>query len=431
MLRYSIAIVLLATISSVMFAQQKPVMDGDGEITVLFLTPQPMPTLKSDYYLKAGYTDKEPGNAVLAFYQARMEQDNFFNSVNEMKRSDALQLSMDDLPKNIRETSDIDGGIAYGSKYSTMMSTIDHAARYTTVEWNDWFGLRKDDAGFLLPGVQKMRQYAGVISLRMRGEIKNSEFQRAVESSKTLLGMSDALDQNPTIVGNLVALAIASINATNLADMIQQKECPNLFWSFVDLPHHIVAIEHGISGDRLLLVNKYKSLMKSDRALSDDEMNKWIAELQADAYLMSWNGVDQPKEKAADVYAAAAKDEKTLTSAQDRLIDNGYKPKLVYAMSPLQQVVMYDILLFQQARDEVLKWTNLPYWQARGPLMREMDKQGYVQRTLFFPDHFGYAPKVKAAQARIDQQYRALQIIEAIRWYAFEHKTSSRTSSPT
>src|SRR5207302_1936482 len=96
--------------------------------------------------------------------------------------------------------------------------------------------LRRDGIGTLLPDVQKMRSVAAALKTRVRGQVKAGDHLGAIETLRTMFALARTMEAHPTLIGTLVGLAIASIACDAAEELVQQPGCPNLFWSFTDLP---------------------------------------------------------------------------------------------------------------------------------------------------------------------------------------------------
>lgn len=396
----------------------------DGKVTYpLTLSPAVAPKPLSDFYLEAGYGEKQPGEKLGGFLKCFMEQDFFYNQENQMKREVWLGTPLDDLPADVRTQAGVNGGIAYKDpKYTTMMGFADQAARYTRTEWNEYFNLRKDAIYFLLPEVQKLRALARAVYLRLRGEIKAGEFDKAVVSVRTLFGLTRMLETHPTLIGNLVGMAVASMALDALQEMVSRPGCPNLYWSFADLPTPLVSLREGLGGERVFLAAQFGKTIPADRALSDKEVAavlQTIAELQG----MAGEGPTNPLQKPAVRYAALSADDKLLTAARDRLTAAGTPADVVKAMPKLQLVMLEDVARYDVTRDEIFKWVNRPHPEALAGLkgmeeaIKKEKQSGWVLGPLFLPS----VSKVTTVQAKLDQRVAYLMTIEAIRLYASEN----------
>lgn len=398
----------------------------NGTVTIhMTLSPAAVPEPVSPWYLEPEYRDMRPGNRVLGLVKSFMEQDAFFAAKPEMQRQKWLDSRLVDLPLDVRTQASVHDGLAYDHKHATMLVRIDQAARYTQVDWDEWFDLRTDGIYYLLPEVQKIRQLGNVVRLRMRGEVKAGEFHRAVESAKTLFGIARALEQHPTLIGFLVGVAIGSMAAQTLEEMVQQPGCPNLFWSFADLPSPTFSPRQGVAGERVFLIAQFADLLKADRPWSEDELNRQVKVI-ADFSAMenSSNSVAQFLSRPNVRYTLFASDPKRVEEGRRKIVDRGARADVVAMFPPLQVVLLNDLYRFEVLRDELMKWMNLPYAVAvPGPdqmdtvLKREKSSGESVLALLLLPA----LHKVKQAEARIDQRFALLRVIEAIRLYAHSH----------
>jgi len=395
----------------------------DGKVTYpLALTPAAAPKPLSDFYLEAGYGEKQPGEKLGGFLKCFMEQDIFFNQENQLKREVWLGTALDDLPADLRSQAGVGSGIAYPEpKYTTMMGFADQAARYTRTEWNEYFNLRKDAVYFLLPEVQKLRALARVVYLRLRCEVKAGEFDKAVASVRTLFGLTRMLETHPTLIGNLVGMAVASMALDALQEMVARPGCPNLYWSFADLPTPLVSLREGLGGERVFLTAQFGKSIPADRAMTDKEVAatlQMIAELQG----MSGDG-GGPLDKPALKYAGLSADDKLLAAARERLTKGGTPADVVKAMPKLQLMMFEDMARYNVTRDEIFKWVNRPHPEALAGLkameetVKKEKQSGWVLGPLFLPS----VAKVTTVQAKLDQRVAYLMTVEAVRMYAADN----------
>jgi hypothetical protein len=394
----------------------------DGKVTVaLTVSPAAPPKPVSKYYLVPEYRDLQPGEKIGGFLRCFMEQNVFFNQENTEKRQKWLDMPLSELPADVREQAHIKNGLAYDPPYAEKMVFIDQAARYTRVEWNEWFNIRHDGIYALLPELQKLRELANVLRLRLRGEVKNGEFVRAAETVKTLFGLAQACEQHPTLIASLVAMAILHQAIYGLEEMVQQPGCPNLFWSFADLPSPVVDLHTGFGGERIFLLAHFGPLLKADRPFSEAEMQKFL-KLLAEILRVPGAVKEEAGKSPTERYAAWAKDNGRVEAARKRLVEyGGFSNDLVKSFPPLQVVFTDDLIQYQIHLDELRKWLNLPYPQAAG-VTREFEtlketKADLVLAPLLLPA----VRKVKDVQARTDQHFAYLRTIEAIRLYAHEN----------
>jgi hypothetical protein len=425
MFRSLLAIGCCAVALSPSFGQPQP-EPKDGRVLIpLTLSPAKAPKPQGKYNLYPGYSDSEPGEKVLSLLKSFMEQQVFFSREHEEKRHKWAAMPLKDLPADVRRQASIEAGIAYSPRYATMLVFIDQGARYTRTEWNEWFNLRRDGINMLLPEVQKIRALALVIQLRMRGEIKNGEYTRAIESVKTLMGIAQAFEEHPTLIGNLVGLACATIALGGVEEMIQQPGCPNLYWSLSHLPNPVLNIRKGLEGERVFSsVGPFFEIAKANRALSAAEIEKAVKVL--DDLIKDLRQKDESSESPKQVLSRMAADEKTVKSARDQLRESGeFSEDAITSMPALQAVIANEVLQFRILRDEALKWAILPHPEAM-PGLDAFNKSIANKKTeghsLYLVEMLlPTISKVKGAETRITQRAAYLRIIEAIRLYAADN----------
>ncbi len=95
--------------------------------------------------------------------------------------------------------------------------------------------------------MQQLRSLARALQVRFRTEIAQSRFDDAIRTAKTMFAMSRHLGEHPTLIGNLVGIAIASMTIIHLDEMLEQPGCPNLYWALTNLPipHDSAGQGHG------------------------------------------------------------------------------------------------------------------------------------------------------------------------------------------
>lgn len=412
---------------------QPPAVPENGKLTIpltLSLTAEPRPT--SRFLLQPQYTDLMPGEKLAGFLKCFMEQERFFSSAEEKKRTDWNALPLADLPLDqIRQHGVYDGhgagvldGIAYDPPNARLMVFMDQAARYDRVEWNLWYNLRKDGLSALLPEVQKLRSLALVLKLRMRAEIKAGEFARSAETSKTLFGLARMLERAPTLISYLVGIAVASVAVDALEEMVQQPGCPNLYWGLTDLGGPVLDIRTGAGGERVWLASLFRPALDATGPLSDEQLAAVFRRIDG---LFESEGSKPKKEvppPPSAQFKKLAADPKFVDAARAFLVETGSKPNVVKTFTPLQAVFVADIRHLEASRDDCLRTLTLPQWQAE-PLARAIDddlkKQKADGKLVLAPELVPAVLRVRQRSAALDQRVAYLRVIEAIRLYAHDN----------
>src|SRR5262249_21349634 len=194
--------------------------------------------------------EMNPGNPVQNYLKCFMEQQNFFFDKEAFKRREEyLSMPLKELPA--RELVD------YGR---VALRQADWAARLDRPDWEILLKLKTDGIGLLLPDVQQMRTLAAALKVRFRAEVALGHFDDALRTAKTMFAMSRHMGEHPTLIGDLVAVAMAMIAIGPLEEMLEQPGCPNLYWALTNLPSPFINLDKGMEGERVVIRGEFKDL---------------------------------------------------------------------------------------------------------------------------------------------------------------------------
>lgn len=363
----------------------------------------PKPALK--YQLLPELSEMNPGNPIQGYLKSFMEQGSLYYHKKTLEdREKWRTMPLKDLPLKEMQYYCTNSGLRQA----------DYAARLDTPDWQVLLKLKRDGVNLLLPDVQKMRAMAGALQIRFRIEIAERRFIDAITTAKTMLALSRHFNEHPTLIGDLVGLAIATIALGTVDEMIQQPGCPNLFWALTDLPSPFIDIRKGLQGERLWMVAEMPGL--------NDREPMTIAQLQRilDRLQKLVNG-PKAQQKAVRLWMEQrAKNKKHVRAARQRLVEelrHGEAAKFD-SFPPLQILLLDEKRSYELRRDEEMKALALPYWQALRVLEALPPLPKNKAPLAMLLSRFD---KVKAAQARLDQRIALLRCVEALRIYAAQH----------
>jgi hypothetical protein len=392
--------------------------------------PVPIGSLR----LGLGYEDITPGNRVQGLLKTFMEQDNFFKVVGSEEWQTELQMPLAEFKEKSKYRTMTSSGIAYDQKYTTMMGFLDKGARYKQIEWNEYDDLRKDGFYLLLPEVQKLRTLAAALHMRLRNEIVERQFARAAITIQTIVGIAQALEQHPCLIGNLVGIAILQVAASGLEEMVGQPGCPNLYWAITDLPSPIIHQRLAVGGEKIFLTSHFRPYLTTARVLSDKEIEAFLAEMNE---LLKF---DESENRAGKVFRDArirfgliAADLKRIEVVRKRLIAAGADAATVKAMPAIQIAIQDEFHRYEILRDEFFKAYQLPYFVAK-PFMKETEVallKGKANGDIVGPAFLPAVWKTKQAQARVEMRFAAIRIVEAIRLHCHKHGELPATLAAT
>jgi hypothetical protein len=349
--------------------------------TVIRLTVQPMaapkPALR--YVLLPELKEMTPGNPIPNYLRGLFDQD-FTSDREELGRAALLQ--------------------------------ADRAARMDKPDWQILLKLKTDGVNLLLPDLQKMRSLATALQMRFREEVAQNRFDDALRTAKTMLAMSRHMGEHPTLIGDLVGIAIAFVAIGPLDEMLERPGCPNLYWALTSLPSPFITLDKGMEGERVLILAELPDL-EGSAPMTPDQIKKVIARIDN---LRKFDD-KKPTEDVRAWLDARTKDEAGVNTARRRLVEVGLAEERVKQF-PADQVILLDEKReYEVRRDEAMKLLHLPPWQAEA--LAAQSKPSTEPALLGFLTPAVY--KVRRAQARLEQRIALLRHVEALRLYAAEH----------
>jgi hypothetical protein len=373
--------------------------------TVIRLTVEPMtapkPALR--YRLLPTVGELHAGNPIQGYLLCMLEQQTLFEGDAAVRRDKLLALPLNELPA--KELEDYGG---------PMLRLADRAARMDKPDWQIVPKLKTDGINTLLPDVQQMRQLAQALQLRFRAETALRRFDASTRTAKTMFALARHMGEHPTLIGDLVAMAIAFIAIAPLEEMLEQPGCPNLYWALTNLPTPLISVERGMEGDRLIIQAEFPGL-DSTMPMTREEIRKALAKIDLLRVLL-----EDPtsKYKTARAYFDAKLAEKgALTAARKRLVEVGFAEEELKALPGDQVLLMDEKREYEIHRDDTMKLVGLPAWQAEEMASKIKPSE---KRWLLV----GLVPatrKVLRAQGRLEQRIALLRHVEALRLYAAEH----------
>lgn len=378
----------------------------------LTLHPQGEATRALKHQLTPEVRDVTRGNAATHYYQAFLIMGKGMTAEQATQLHRWASLPIKDLPK--AEVRNLLNG------YGAVLAEVDLAASCDHCDWEMTDRLRRHGIGTLLPEVQRLRELGNLIRLRAHLEIAEGKFDDAVASIRTGLVLARHATQGPTLISALVGIAIAGVMLEQVEFLVSEPGAPNLYWALAALPSPFIDIQRAMQGERLFIEHLFPHARGPRRysPLSGQELQK----LQ-DNFLSVTEiaGGVRGDWKARLAFAALAA--KMYPDARKRLLARGAKPAEIDAIPIVQVALLDSIDEYERSMDDFLKWTNLPFWQAREGLLAAEAKLREKRGTEFGPHSLALmllpaTTKVHQAQARLERRLMALRTVEAIRLQA-------------
>jgi len=350
--------------------------------TLIRLTVSPMPAPKPAlrYSLLPELKELNPGNPIANYMKCWMSQD--FYAQATFERISAAGLRQADL-----------------------------AARMDKPDWQILSKLKSDGIGLLIPDVQKIRAVAAGLKERFHREVADNRLDDALVTAKTLFAMARHTAEHPTLIGELVGIAITFIAIGQFEEMLERPACPNFYWALTNLPSPFISLDKGFEGERILFCSEFKDLSDTT-PMTADQIKKVI--IHIDRLQMD---VGKTEAQIRTLLDARAKDAVYMTAVRKRLMDYGIAEQNLQRFSTDQMILLDERRETETRRDEELKLLKLPIWQAEELLAKIKKHKDFGVFDILLP----FGQRVFRTQGRLDQRLALLRHVEALRIYVAEH----------
>lgn len=388
--------------------------------SLLSARPVPQPLLR--YQLLPAVADQQPGNAAVWYGKVKAEQNRFFSDRETWEEIyEAIKAPLASL-----EQYEI---LAYlAGPNNTLFYFLEQGSRCEDCNWQ----LPIRDERFysiLLPEIQETRTFARLLAARARKQIHLRDFDEAVRTLRCGFALGQHVAQSPTIVSGLVGQAIVLMMFDQLELMMQQPDCPNLYWAITALPPHLAAPDMGVSAERdgvRLAVPDLQEVGKPGQTAEhwNAQFDKLVEEVRR-LNPSFWQEVFQ------DALLSRVLLIRGYPTAKKVLARVGYDAEEIDAM-PTSQVVLAAALLQQQiVTDQQIARYYLSFPDAEAARKKEATDVRLIlgePPVLPFPDFF--TPAIDAViqvRADVERRIARLRIFEAIRHYAAKHNALPQT----
>jgi len=370
------------------------------------------PALKAR--LLPSWTEQTPGNAAplyfIAFSLVQSNSDSW-----DQKRSaefdELLDASIDDL----------DAEKATRFVLPHVFELLEIAGRRSRCEWDT--ALKEQGYRALLPYLNHARTSANLLSIQIKLDIKQGDFDHAIHMLRSGFAMAKHLEAEPILIQCLVAAGIRERMLSDVRALIQRPNAPNLYWPLADLYGSRDLWPRIMESEREALFYTIPRLRHPDD-LTAEQARKVIEEVNG---YMDQRGPD-PQDALGRDAATLLQIIRAYPLAREALIRRGTPAAQVDAMPANAVVLAWYVDGFQRRADAMERWTCLPPWQALAGLRREsiVHREGDDLNPLK-----QLAPTVARAYlvfARADRERALMQIVEAVRGYAAAHGGSAPAS---
>jgi hypothetical protein len=413
-------------------AQPKP---EPPKPTVITLRPAAAPVPALSVQLLPDRKELQPGNAAIEYHRAmqmlvsrrlsetrpRAETGKPLPESTEELISRWAAGPIGDIPREEARTK--------LAAYEDVLHEVDLGAHRERCDWQ----LEKRTEGFTLviPEIQEMRALARLVVVRARLAILDGKTDEALHWVQNGMAMGRHTGNGEMLIQALVGVAIGFMSSHMVEDLIQTPAAPNLYWALTLLPRPYVDMGHSLEGERNV-IDRYLPRLKDletgpwstsqVQRMTDDLIRNLSPLLGGPS--PSRGGPLTLHETPPRLFMATMV-AKVYPEARRELIARGRPASEVDAMPATQVAFIHSLRAYHAKRDDMYKWTLVPYWAAAPHLKRLPPHEAPIASVNPILAVIGLLePAVNAArlaEVRIERQLDALRTIEAIRLYAAAH----------
>jgi hypothetical protein len=407
-----------------------PVCRAAEAVVRLDVRPMPAPQPALRYQLLPDVRELRPGNPAQWYIRCFQEQRIFFFG----KEPTAERARLRSLPLDKLRAQKLR---SYGG---SALTQADWAARLDSIDWQVLDRVQSEGLELVLSELEPLRVLATALQLRFRIEVAAGNFDDAIRTAKTMFALARHLGEYPAESANRVGLSAAELALDTLEEMVQQKDCPNLYWALTDLPCPLVDVRKGLQGTCAQADTELR-LLRDDAPMSESELEGLVSRLSGMMGFTREQTGQAPHNLRATLRAQTAdlqrvqairdrlfqarltalirqaRRQDTVRAILDGLAAESNARDLVRKLPPLQVILLDEKRVYEVQRDEHLKLLGLAPWQIDAVTG---DEPGRGKEGLF-RDLLPHVSQIRRAQARLEQRIALLRHVEALRLHAAAH----------
>lgn len=392
---------------------------------------EPEPALK--YVLTPREEDRRPGNAAPYYYRALLAMQTSpagrMKELHDPRNYDRwMSGSMATFPK--------DEVAKFLKKFPGTFANLRVAASREECDWSwrlqDLSGV--DAISFIIEEVQQSRELARLVILKIRLAIAEKRFDDAVDWLRIGYKLANDVAEPPTLINDLVGVAIASMMTAEVKNLIAATGSPNMYWALSSLPTPLINIRPAMRYEMSLPKKVFPALEYAETAQhSAEEWANLLTTAVREIQKLQRSGGRRPRPvpEMQHRLMAVGLALRGYPRAKRELVEWGMNPEKVDAMPVGQVVTIHQARVYRHMYQEMMKWTYLPYDQAYAGLQRseaKLKSEGYFGSfdrsreiipltSLLLPT----TTLAYRATARVDVRIAGLRVLEAVRMHAAEN----------
>jgi hypothetical protein len=386
--------------------------DKSVEVRTLSLVPAGEPVPAMSYRLLPRYLDQKIGNAALLYYSAAALCPDGDSEDIHKKIGDWRDLPVDELDRK-----EVDEAL---SSFSNCFHQIKLAAQRTHCQWElpleDGFAMQ-------LPHLSTFRRMIMAMQLQIRLKIADGQTDQALEMLQHGLYMGRGIAQGPTVIQDLVGIAITAILFKEVEGLMQMPDSPNLYWALTALPDPMIDMHSSLEYERDMLFVEFPQLRNLEsEVLAPAQASAIISDFMNKIQTLGGGMSDMPFKRLLPVGWVMMH----YSDAKEYLARKGYSQERIEALPAAQAVLIYQKQEYLEILDSLFKWFELPYDQAQPHLKKGEQRLNEHLSTKgikvnLFCTLLPALSRIAFLQARLDRNIALLRTVEAIRMFAADH----------
>jgi len=280
---------------------------------------------------------------------------------------------------------------------------------------------------FRLPAAHRTRDLARMLQIKVRLEIAAGEYDKAIETLRMGFRLAEFAAVTPTLINDLVGVAIANMMTHELVRLVGSPDAPNMYWAIASLPRPLIDMRQAFEHESKIAFQLFPFLKDAETARrSPEQWRQLVLGVYTSIHELTGDYAD--KKKPLTPAEAEELMMKGYPLAKQNLVNEGMDQKTADAMSPGQVVAIYAARKNRRANDENYKWFMLSFAEARkhrallqpgripgDATPTDTDDAEILPITSMLMPNFELAWN---APMRLERQFAAIRAIEAIRMHA-------------
>lgn len=393
------------------------------------LTPAKAPIPAFRYKFSSDLADSVAGNAATHYQRAVL-----LNARRPRETTDNLErhIEWNDLPIDQIDLTELR---AYLNSHTGILQELKHA---TQCEMCDW-GIRFQDLKGLdvftvvLPEFQEARNLARLLRLKARLEIAEHKFDAAIDTIKQGYQLARHVGSTPSVICNLVAVAIQFQTTESVSELISTANSPNLYWALRSLPDPLIDSRPIYRFESSMAFRLFPFLKDADTAQRPAE--EW-SRLLTDVVVSLDDYVSRSEtELLSTQVRMTAMILRSYSFAKRELIAAGYDQQRIEQMPVGQVVAIFARDCHQHVIDECTKPFLVSYEEGNSissSVQQSLVDEGYISGSpnstpmrdpLLINTRLRLAvEQLREADIRPRRIIASLMVVEAIRMHAATHE---------